>query len=249
MTVGLLIRDQLGIEPPVPVLTFQKQRGSRQLLLPDWDFLRHDHYRATSFHDPVPFADKQDKAGFVGATSGLPSIKLEDVQALRLPRLRAAVAFRDSPQVDFMLPRIVQAASSEVEAAIHALGLDRRAPGWRDMFAYRYLLSMDGNGACCSRVAVALRSNSVLVKYGSPNLLHYFERLVPWRHYIPVDTDMEVLRARAFCAEQPGLAAGIAEASRDFYAATLVPEMLLSYTAELLSAYAQACRGNVPTVS
>ena len=249
VTIGLFIGDQLGVEPPVPVLTFQKPRGSRQLLLPDWDFLRHDHYRAASFHDPSPFALKQDKAGFVGATSGLPSITLEDVQALRLPRLRAAVAFRDSPQVDFMLPRIVQAASPEAEAAIRALGLDSRAPGWTDMFAYRYLLSMDGNGACCSSVAVALRSNSVLVKYDSPHLLHYFERLVPWRHYIPVAADAEVPRALAFCAGDPGLAEGIAEASRDFFAATLVPEVLVAYTAELLSAYAQGCSGDVPLAS
>jgi hypothetical protein len=246
ITIGLFIGDQLGFEPPVPVLAFQKPRGSRQVLLPDWDFLRHDHYRDATFHDPIPFADKRDKAGFVGATSGLPRITLEDVQQLRLPRLRAAVAFRESPLVDFRLPRIVQAASAEVEAAIRALGLDDRAAGWPEMFAYRYLLSMDGNGACCSRVAVALRSNGVLVKYDSPHLLHYFDRLVPWRHYIPVAADAEVPRAMALCAATPGLAESIAEAGRAFHAETLTPETLLAYTAELLAAYAQACRGDLP---
>lgn len=246
VTIGLFIGDQLGFEPRVPVLAFQKPRGSRLLLLPDWDFLRHDHYRDAAFHDPIPFTDKQDKAGFAGATSGLPRITLEDVEALRPPRLRAAMAFRGHAQVDFLLPRIVQAASPEVEAAIRALGLGDLAPGWPEMFAYRYLLSMDGNGACCSRVAVALRSRSVLVKYDSPHLLHYFDRLVPWRHYIPVATDEEVLQAMALCAATPGLAEGIAEAGRDFFAAALTPDSLLAYTAELLAAYAGACRGGAP---
>ncbi|WP_137180394.1 glycosyl transferase family 90 [Roseomonas sp. AR75] len=234
--------DDLVPEATIPLFTFQKKRGSRLVLLPDSDFLRHRFYAAPKFADTIPFEAKQDRALFVGSTSGGGTLTAENVRALRAPRLRAAMQFRGAPRVDFWLPRIVQTADQAASDAIAALGVSGRPLDWADHHAYRYLLSMDGNGATCSRVALALRGNGVLVKYESEHRLHYFDRLIPWTHYIPVGSDAEVERAMDLCAATPGLARSIAEAGTAFYRTHLERAALLEYTRDLLATYAAWCR-------
>ena len=237
----ITMRDLTGFEPALPVFAFQKPRGSRLVLLPDIDFLVHDFYRDAGYADPTPFAHKRDTAVFAGATTGKPRITLDDVQQLALPRLRAAVHFRGSARVDFRLVDLVECESADVAAAIMALGIIGQRLPWSEAYAHRYLLSMDGNGATCSRVALALRSNGVLVKYASDHLLHYFDALTPWRHYLPVGSDAEVMRVMDLCARHPWLAEQVAREGQDFYREHLEPEPLGCYMRGLLDAYAGMC--------
>lgn len=237
----LTTRDLIGFEPQVPVFTFQKKQGSRVVLLPDIDFLLHDFYRDPSFADRTTFAEKRHKAIFVGATSGLPRITLDDVRERRLPRLRSALRFKGSAEVDYKLPRIVGCDSDETAAAIRALDLGDREYGWAEMFGYRFILSADGNGATCSRVAVALKSNCALIRYASEHQLYYFDALVPWQHYIPVRDDEEVPAVLALCARHPEIAAQVAADGTDFYQAHISPDAVSAYMLELLRLYADLC--------
>lgn len=237
----LATRDQTGFEPAVPLFTFQKPRGSRLVLLPDIDFLVHDFYRRPDYADPIPFVAKRDTAVFAGATTGKPRITLDDVRHLALPRLRAAVHFRGSSRVDFRLADLVECESPEVEAAIRALDIVRERLPWSKAYAHRFLLSMDGNGAACSRVALGLRSNGVLVKYASDHLLHYFDALLPWRHYLPVNRDEDVIRVLDLCARHPALAEEVAANGQDFHRNHLEADALATYTRDLLDAYAGLC--------
>lgn len=237
----LLFTDDLGSNnTPLPLFSFQKPRGSRNLLLPDIDFLQEDFYTRPELVDAIPFAEKQERAVFVGTTTG-GRHTVETVQALRAPRLRSAVHFRDSPRVDFFLPRIAQCVDNAAADAIRALGVAGRRLSWRRSYAYRYIISMDGNGATCSRVFLGLRSNSVLMKYDSPHLLYYFDHLVPWVHYIPIAQDADVLHAMDVCAVEPGLAEAIAMAGQDFCNAYLGRESVFSYTRRLLEDYHALC--------
>ena len=232
--------DIAPFEPSVPLFAYQKPRGSTLVLWPDIEFLRYRFYADPSFDDPFPFAAKQDRAIFVGATSGM-RLTPAAVAKLAAPRLRAAVHFRGSPRVGFFLPNIVQCSAPEAEQAVAALGVGGRRHSWQEMYAFRYLLAIDGNGASCSRVALGLRSNGVLVKYDSPYLLHYFDRLLTWRHYIPVARDEDVTRVMDLCAATPGLGEGIAAAGRDFAATWLHRAAVEEYAVELLRAYAACC--------
>jgi hypothetical protein len=241
MHLVIAMRDLTGFEPALPVFTFQKPRGSRLVLLPDIDFLVHDFYRDAGYADPIPFAEKRATAVFAGATTGKPRITLDDVQQLALPRLRAAVHFRGSPRVDFRLVDLVECESADVAAAIRSLGIIGTRLPWSEAYAHRYLISMDGNGATCSRVALALRSNGVLLKYASDHLLHYFDALTPWRHYLPVGGDEEVTRVMDLCARHPTLAEDVAGQSQEFFRDHLQPEPLGCYTRDLLDAYAGMC--------
>jgi hypothetical protein len=232
--------DTAPVEPRLPLFAFQKQRGSALVLWPDIEFLRYGFYADGSFEDPLPFAQKDNRALFVGATSGM-RLTPAAVASLAAPRLRSAVHFRGSPRVGFFLPHVVQCTTPEAAAAVAALGVAGRRHSWREMYGFRYLLAIDGNGVSCSRVALGLRSNSVLVKYESPYQLHYFDRLLPWRHYVPVARDEDVTRAMDLCEALPDMAAGIAAAGSAFAAAWLTRPALEDYAFELLRAYAACC--------
>ena len=240
LRLAFTTHDKAPFEPGLPLFAYQKPRGSALVLWPDIEFLRYRFYADPSFDDPFPFAEKAEHAIFVGATSGMLLTPVA-VASLAAPRLRAAVHFRGSARVGFFLPQVVQCTTPEAAAAVVALDVAGRRHSWREMYGSRYLLAIDGNGVSCSRVALGLRSNSALVKYDSPWQLHYFDRMLPWRHYIPVARDADVTRVMELCAATPGLAAGIAEAGRAFAAAWLSQPAVEDYAFELLRAYAACC--------
>jgi hypothetical protein len=99
---------------------------------------------------------------------------------------------------------------------------------------------MDGNGATCSRVAIALMSQCVLLKYNSDRVLYYFGGLQPWLHYVPVGEDADVERIIALEATDPARFARIAANGRAFARTYLGSANARFYTAQLLQLYAAA---------
>ncbi|MDH4393609.1 MAG: glycosyl transferase family 90 [Aquabacterium sp.] len=219
-----------------PSFAFQKQAGSPSILVPDIDALVHRFY-AQGFDDLVPWEDKHDKAVFVGATTGS-AHTVESVQANTNPRLRAGRFFQGSPLVDFHLPLICQCLTPEAEAAIRALGFGGEQVPWEAQFRYKFLLSLDGNGATCSRVQIALKSGSVLLKYDSPFQLYYFAGLQPCCHYLPVARDDDVPAILHLAQQQPHFMAQVARSGQQFFADHLNRNAVAYYTARLLRLYA-----------
>ena len=96
---------------------------------------------------------------------------------------------------------------------------------------------MDGNGAAFSRVAVALKSRSVLLKYDSPRELYYFPGLVPWLHYIPIATDQDIVDVVRIEREHPGYFRYAADAGRRFFRTFLNRGAVMSYASRLIEMY------------
>ena len=124
----------LPVTNEAPVFVFQKQQTSHGLLLPDIDFLlcrfyEFDHEKWK--YDYVPYDEKACTAIFVGTTTGGRLITKEVVNDLARnvitnrtqPRLRAALYFKDNPNVQFHLPHIHQIDSPETGEMLQALGL------------------------------------------------------------------------------------------------------------------------------
>lgn len=225
----------------VPIFAFQKRRGSNLILMPDVDLIEHDLLTTARFRDQLSFDEKESRASFVGSTTGLPFHTASHVAALRNPRLRSAVFFKNNPKVSFTLPNIVQYDLPETRAMIEALEVGGGLGEWSEQFRSRYLISMDGNGATCSRLVIALASNSVPLKYNSPHLLYFFYGLHAWTHYIPIVEDNDV---NAILEELPrhehlhrALAMNSAlfaenylnRASVEFYLARLLSEYLAAF--------------------
>ncbi len=242
--LGMSMHDMSQSSSGIPFFCFQKRLHERSILLPDIDFSIHDCYEAPQYEDAIPYSDKEIGAIFVGSTTGAIHTK-KIVAGLESPRLRAGVRFRNEPGVDFHLPVIVQCDSSETEALIRELGFgDERPIGWQEQFRRRFVISMDGNGATCSRVAIALKSNCALLKYDSPFQLFYFSALIPWLHYIPIKSDEDIPRIIRLEKKNPGYFDYIGAAGADFHRRYLTPESIMDYTSCLLRAYFSSFRNS-----
>lgn len=237
--VGVYLNDIYPDTFDAPIFCFQKRRGSRGMLLPDVDFLSWKYYldEQNRYVDRTSFFEKADEAIFVGSTTGDVVLTAAHVQSLSNARLRAAVHFRGQSRIIFHLPQIVQCDGAETEALVRALDVAGRRWSWEEQLGFRYLLSLDGNGATCSRVALGLASNSALLKYESPYQLYYFQGLKPWKHYIPVLTDHDVELFLRYSPEWAASAANVAASSSEFSARFLSRLSVLRYTAEIMALY------------
>ncbi|POR42582.1 glycosyl transferase family 90 [Methylobacterium sp. V23] len=229
--------DMRGDCSAFPLFTFQKQRGSRNILLPDHEFMEYAYFENLP-HETTEYEEKKTLASFYGSsTSGGLPITMEAAVNLEIPRLRAAAFFKNTPHVEFSITQLVQCFGPGVEEYLRSLGYGGKVVDWSECLKGKFILSLDGNGATCSRVSRALLSNSALIKYKSENVLFYSDNLIPWLHYIPVSEDAEVLTVVAEELNHPGKYKFIAEASRDFSAAHLSKQSLLLYTSKLLNSY------------
>lgn len=235
VTIVLEVGDQ-PLNCDFPFFSFQKNEGDQSILLPDVNLLEGEFYEGEGFRDDIPFDAKADKAVFVGSTSGSQNT-LETIAAGRNQRIEAALFFKAQASVDFWLPVVVQ-SDEAATAHIRSLGFGDRIVSWQEQFSYKFLLSLDGNGAACQRIAVALKSNAVVLKYGSRSVLHYFHALVPWTHYVPVDGNEEVLSLIADKAAY-GRYEEIAAGGQDFFDRYLGRQSTILYAAMLLERFGE----------
>ena len=240
VTIALDLNDEPLSSAGLPVFSFQKTAGSDNILLPDVEFLQPTHNALPSWltYDRTPWARKRPTAVFAGSTTG-GVITPEVVRTLALPRLRAGVFFGGAAEVDFRLPNLVECDSPETEAMLRAMGFGTGALSWQEQFGHRFIISMDGNGATCSRVVVTLRSRSVLLKYASDRLLYYFHGLVPGVHFVPIARDSDVLLSVAAARADAAPFRAMNEAARRFAGTFLTRRAVERYMAELLRGYAE----------
>jgi len=239
-TLCIGVDDALPEDYPFPVFCFQKKRGSRNVLLPDIDFHREDYYEHAAFTDFYTYHDKQPSAVFTGGTTG-GDISVATARDLALPRLRAAGFFWGNPRVDFRLPHIGQCTSQEAYDLLEARPFCQRPRlSWGEQLEKRFVISMDGNGATCSRVVIVLKSNSVLLKYESDHILYYFEGMQPWLHYVPIAEDADVEKVLDLEIYDSTIFEQIAAKGREFAQTYLSRNSVHHYTALVLQLYANS---------
>lgn len=234
------VDDESAAWQDYPVLTYSKKVGSKNILIPDVDFLYNAFY--TDFprlRTTNAFESKNDIAIFAGSTSGVHNISLHDLRMNSVPRIRSARFFKNKPFVDFRLPNLVQCESEEVISVLKAEGFGSDPIDWDSQLTNKFILSIDGNGATCSRVFIALRSDSVLLKYDSPWLMYYFKGLKPSWHFLPIKNDEEVESIVAEEIAQPGRYGHIAQAGRQFATDFLEERGVRSYAKSTLALYAE----------
>jgi hypothetical protein len=223
--------------PSLPTFCFQKVGDTPFILLPDVDFLVKGFYEADEFQDVRAYQDKRDGAVFVGATTS--AINTLDVIAkLSSPRLDAARFFSDDPDVRFRLPSVVQCESEEARQMLLQLPFCSGGyESWGDQLQFRHLISMDGNGATCSRVVLSLKSNSTLLKYRSRSKLYYFDFLQPNVHYIDITRHGDVKAIVDIDRRWPNLLLPVVKAGKLFADTHLDRAGVQFYMASLLTIY------------
>jgi hypothetical protein len=233
--IALDVNDMAADSAELPIFAFQKERGAHNLLMPDVDFFHSRWYRGE--RDPLTYEQKTNSACFVGSSTG-GWLSAEDVRRQATPRLRAAAHFHGNPRVLFRIANAVQCRSDEARAALMSQPYFAAQLSWPDQLRHRFLISMDGNGAACSRLVKGLLSNGVVIKYDSPHELYYFAALEPGTDYLPATRDEDVERMLDAEAAHPGTFKHVADAGQRFARRYLTIRSVMDYTARLLRAYA-----------
>lgn len=177
-----------------PVLCYHKKQGQNIILIPDFEIYEHNYYCREIYSDNLCFEGKHDKAVFIGSTTGTNQQEdrgccntVENIDHDPCVRVGAAKYFDGDESVIFKLPSIVQCDSVETEGYLKSFAFTQCSRmDWNEQFKYKFIISVDGNGPTCTRVAVALLSNSVLLKYDSRWITYYHRALRPYYNYVPI---------------------------------------------------------------
>jgi hypothetical protein len=241
--LALCVGDSAVSDASLPVFAFQKPKGNASILLPDVDLLRSGFDAA---HDTIEYDSKDPHAIFVGSSSGGWITAERLIENGAIPRINAALFFRESTEVTFKIPIICQYDSDETGNILRSMGFgDNSRVGWPKMLENKFIFSMDGNGAACSRVLNTLQSNSVLMKYKSDHILYYFSGLRPWLHFIPIESFSDVIKFVQIEKSSQGFFKDLSRSSREFCSRYLTRGAAMKYTANVLQLYSGWIDGNV----
>lgn len=236
VTLAIDVADLPENYADVPVFSFQKRTGYSNILMPDVDFFNGLWYR--NFGDPVPYADKRTHACFYGSSTG-GIVRMSDLgdAACCNERIELAKDLHGNPWVTFKIANATQCDSEETRKWLEQSPFFSKPVDWREQLQNRFIVSVDGNGATCSRVILALMSNSVLVKYRSDSELFYFPALTAGEHYLAAESGSEIEAIVRGEEANPGQYRSIAESGRRFAKRYLTQGSVLAFTGALISEY------------
>jgi hypothetical protein len=246
--IGVFVGDRAGDVTEGPTFAFQKKITQKNLLLPDIDMLNCQLYADKKHFDIIPYEKKKIKAAFVGSTTGGGNITIDKIKKGGVPRINSALFFKNNPYVDFRLSNIVQCSNLETEKFIKDNIYNGSRVSWEEQLKNRFIISMDGNGATCSRVNKTLMSNSVLLKYNSESILYFFEFLEPWKHFIPIKNDQEVLDVVLKEIHEPGYYKHISVNAGDLIRHNLHYKDIYEYTINILMEYSKIARFEIDEI-
>lgn len=211
-------------------------RDAKGVLLP-LNVSRHWSHLANLARHDRPFADKDDKLVWRGATTGR-FVRDTDNDSYSA-RYHLAKLHRLSSGIDAKYSQIVQLDGCE-DAALMALLKDRLgAPlSIRDQMASKFILCLEGNDVA-SGLKWMMASNSTVVM-PPPTCETWFceGELEPWVHYVPVAADLGDLNdIYDWCRSNTAACAEIAKAGRDYVARFLKPETEMQIIADVVTTY------------
>jgi hypothetical protein len=166
---------------------------NRQILIPDTDFLESKGYINTRNHfelNEVPWELRRPVAFWRGNTTGIRS----GDSWRTIPRIQLCEICSDpkiSNLFDVGLSGLAQIPKAE-QKSLKASSLLR---GYVPIFSsnqYKYQIDIDGNSNAWAGLFQKLLSKSTVLKIASPHRFQqwYYDRLIPWEHFVPVESEM-----------------------------------------------------------
>jgi hypothetical protein len=167
-----------------------------QILIPDSGFVTNKGYEETrDFYkkNKVPWEAKKPIVFWRGTTTGIsPTGLWRD-----LPRIKLCAIAQNSINqnlFDIGLSGVVQLSKQDA-SQIKKLGYLKQFVPIKLANSYKYLIDIDGNSNAWSALFQKLLSGSVVLKVASPNNFRqwYYDELIPWVNFVPIDSDMSDL--------------------------------------------------------
>jgi hypothetical protein len=170
---------------------------SSDLLIPDPVFVHRAGYQQVRDYwtsIPVPWHRRLPVVFWRGGTSG----GWPDGDWRKLPRIVLCELARTIPLFDVGIshfPQLPEGAEEELTQR----GLRRAFIGEGSFNFYRYHIDIDGNTNSWPGLFIKLLSGGAVLKVASLRGYRqwYYDRLVAWEHYVPVETDMSDLIEKA----------------------------------------------------
>jgi len=226
-----------------PVLGFCSNRAA-SLLVPDRGFYASRGYaRARRQAAAAPtFADRDDLVVWRGRATGhgvVANATMAATDTDLLQRVRMCLLLGGETGRALGVDARIVAGRHQAEDATEAC---RRAGIIRDPLpeaswtGRRFAIDIDGYSNAFSNLFIRLLYGCCVIKIASPSGFRqwYYDRLEPWRHYLPVAADMSDLVERIdWCRRHPEACRDIAAAGQAF-ATSLTPEQEYRRTAEMI---------------
>ncbi len=171
------------------------------LLIPDPAFLGSLGYSETRAlaARSMPTEDRKPRALWRGTASGWHDVEgCEIVRQTDLPRVRLCeigAGFTASALIDAKFSAPGPQAGPDLVHHLHRRGLLGVPVAASDFPRWRYQIDIDGNSNAWEGLFIKLLSGSVVLKVASAFGFRqwYYDRLMPWRHFVPVSRDMSDL--------------------------------------------------------
>ena len=161
-----------------------------------------------------------------------------------IPRTRMCLMVRNVPGCDVKFSHVVQsrdpALVSDQLLAAGILG-DRIAP--KNWLGVRYHIAIDGNTLAWSSLFTRLLAGCCVLKPDNPQGYRqwYSDILVPWRHYVPVASDLsDLLDKIARCRTHFDEAAKIAECGQALALSMDYEQEVTNAVARIVQAHRQS---------
>ncbi|MEM7174573.1 MAG: glycosyl transferase family 90 [Chlamydiota bacterium] len=108
-----------------------------------------------------------------------------------------------------------------------------------EQIKFKYQIDLDGVTCSYPGTQWKLISGCLLIKQQTKDVMWFYEKLVPWKHYVPLDADLKNLTERIqWAKEHDSEARKIAMQAREFAKNHLMPEHILLFCYKALLKYA-----------
>jgi hypothetical protein len=175
----------------VPVFAFGRGVSDpATFIIPDPAFIMSDGYirerkEIEELQRALPWEKKEATVFWRGATSGY---GFETENWRNTPRLRLCLEAKElGDKADVAFSKIIAFSNPEHEKRIRDLGVVKEEVPFRDFLKYRYQVDIDGFANAWRSCFLKLASHCVTLKAESSTTQWYYDQLVPWQHFIPLN--------------------------------------------------------------
>jgi len=210
------------------VLTFAKKKQDKYpTLIPD-PFMIGNYGGRLDVSDTIVWDNKISKAAFFGVTTG----NKNPLQNDRLQICQWSAKNRDIS--DFYITRIAQMDPQEVVKAYpdDIQQMYCNPINQQEQYKYKFLLSIDGNTCSYDRLCWIMKSNSLLFKYPSNDILWYYPLILENTHFVDVNED-NIRKKMTFYMNNPAIANHIVKNANTFVKNFTTPVNTMLYSTYL----------------
>ena len=215
------------------VFTFAKNnRDKYATLIPD-PFMIGNYGGRLNIKDPLSWEQKIDKIAFFGVTTG----NRNPTKNKRLQLSHWSTQNRDIS--DFYITGVAQMKPDDIVKSYSdkVTAMFCNPVKQEEQYKYKYLLSVDGNTCSYDRLCWIMKSNSLLFKYPSNDVLWYYPLILENTHFVEAKEE-SFHKKLTFYQNNPNEARHIIKNANEFASNFTTPVNAILYTTFLFETIA-----------